>query len=285
MNKQEKIDRRLFDKMSKKEQAEFDQELKKDADLAESFELNQDLADFFKNEDSDLEDKLDGLGNKYFSNNAPKKTKRTWLWFIPLALLSGIILFYFNSKDTDASPDTIKIENSPSPTLPEVKKIEIDRTVIPEKEKKQESIEKEEEPAFYPPEKEEKSAPIAALNPADFAINPTLEGLLNENVRASNITKLDSPQNEDILKVSSNLFILKGTTDAKPPYQLSIYSNRAFDFDNDYPILRREVSGEKVEEGFIFDFNAKTAFPPGLYYLLLQDEDADLMSISKFRVE
>ncbi|MGK0366459.1 MAG: hypothetical protein ACI85O_003532 [Saprospiraceae bacterium] len=289
MSEQEKIDRRLLNQMSKAEQDAFDGELTDNSDLADSFEINQDMADFFANENPDLEGKLDVLGDKYFSDNSFKKKKRSWFWLIPILLMTGGGIFYFlfdTSETISTILDKTKTESPTTPPLIDTKIEGLDTEKIPaqEKEEVNDKQKKEEKPDFNVPTSESKSQPIAALNPADFEVNPILEGLMRENVRDVNVTTLNSPLNEAILQSSSELFSVIGSTNIKPPYQLTIYSNRIFDFDNDYPILRREISGSRNIDNFSFNTKVKAKFKPGLYYLLLQNEQSELMNISKFTV-
>lgn len=292
MKEQEKIDRRLLNQMSKAEQEAFDKELASNPDLADSFDFNQDMADFFANENSPLEGQLNALGDKHFSKKSTPNNRKKWFWFLPMLLLSGAILSYFffnTTHDETASPSDVKIESPASGNLSPVIEKEKEIEIIPTEEKQEDIKEEKKEeviPDFYsPPTEEEKSAPIAALNPADFEINSALEGLFRENVRDTKVTNITKPSNEEILEVSSNLFALQGTTTNKPPFQLAIYSNRSFDFDNDYPVFRQEISANKNGDEFIIDFNAKLSFVPGLYYLILQNDKAELMSISKFMVK
>lgn len=305
MKNQKKIDRRLLNQMLKAEQDAFDKELAGNSDLAESFELNQDIADFFARENPDLEDRLDVLGDEYFAENAlsPKRIRsnRLWFWLTPLLLLIACGLFYLlsgTSRTETISPNTINTDINSSPTPSETNQEEVKTNIsspeniqenrIPSKnkdKKTENAIKKKEKPDFYPPTSQKEIESIAALDPKDFATNPMLEGLMRENVRDETTATIEIPANEAILKTAMKTFRLKGSTNAKPSYQLSIFSNSTFAFDNDYPIFRREVKGSPTGDDFVFDFTVNTTFPPGLYYLILQNEKSELLSISKFMVQ
>jgi len=292
MNKQEKIDRYLLNQMSKSDRKAFTQELKSDTDLADSLKTNQDIANFFAKENPELEDELEKLGDKYFSPHPPSAvaTRKSYrLWLFPFFLLIGGVSIYFLAKETDETSEKVEspveVKTNIAPTLPNIKEKERSpeiNTTIKEHKKVQEE---KKNPEFFPSPPEEKPEPIAALNPADFIVNPALESILQENIRSTETTNIINPHKQATLKASSDIFTCRGTTKSAPPYQLSIYSNRTFDFDNDLPTLRVVVTGESFEDGFAFDFKAKISFPTGLYYLILQNEAADLVGISKFKVE
>jgi len=285
MKNQERIDRYINNEMSSDEQAAFAIDLKKNSQLASELRFQQDLFNFFEDEIPELENKLDVLGNKHFTNN--RQSKRINLWTLLFFAIPIICIGFWllTRQDSTLMTSPTKTQISPSPSSEEME-IDIKSEIINSETKDvNEAIKKQNLPVELPDNdyysKKKDSPPIAF-----YEVNPDLENLLHENVRNTSVTILDAPKNESVLLASSDLFTLKGSTNNAPPYQLAIYSNRKFDFENDYPVLQREIKGKKNDSGiFNFEFSAKAKLSPGLYYLLLQNEDSELISISKFIVK
>jgi len=286
MENQEKIDRRLLNQMSKAEQIAFDKELKNNPDLSDSFDLNQDMADFFRNENPDLEGKLGTLGDKYFSGQA--SSRLSWYWLIPVVLLGGAALYFVSNttEETSISPDTIEIEKSVPIPQNEDKTNESETEIIQTekiKKKNEDKETREKKPDIYPFPKQDKEE-IQPIFAANFEPVELIEDIISSSVRDIDVTSLRQPINGAILSNSTNLFVLEGTTDIKPPYELVIYNNNPERFDNGISYFKEDLSAEETEDGFLFNFRAKMTFSPGLYYLFVQKDDEPI-SISKFIVK
>lgn len=289
MENQDKINRRLRGEMSAKEQKEFDKKLKQDSKLAADFEFNQEMSDFFEDENPELEKNLENLGDQYFPNNPAGNSAKKWLLLLPLLFISGIGIWFLFPSDTQPEVEPpvkeISLPTSNPPESKETKSEEKTEIILPATDSEEKPVEQKIVPEYKPelmPKKEEQlTAPIAY-----YEVNKDLENIMRENVRDAAVTTVTIPKNGAQIAIDSKFFELQGTTNKKPPYKLVIYSNRKFDFDNDYPILKREVQGVKNEENiYDFKFKAKTTFLPGLYYILLQNEGGELMSVSKFTVK
>lgn len=286
MKRQEEIHRRLLGKMSEAERKAFDKRLETDAELIESFQIQKDLMDFFAQEEPELEQKLEGLGKKYFSEKKKPTKKKNWLGIGLIATLlvaGGFAISHFSSDTTPIAPtpndEKIKTVIPPSPEVQQ-----------PPKENSTEeqptSPKIENTPVPVSPPKQEEPKPIASLDPEDFKVNPTLEDILTEQVRGTQITTLQIPKNGAVLDAKAKLFAVKGTTNAESPYYIVLYSNRPFDFDNDYPTLRQKVAGKpQADDNFLFDFQASLSLSPGLYYLMIQDAQMEMIHLSKFTVK
>lgn len=289
-NIQEKIDRYLRNEMAANEKAAFEKEVAQNAEWKAQLALSKDLSQFFAKRNPALEQELTHLDDIYFANDKSQSHWKKWLLGIVGIFLIGIVGWlmsdFLNNPVENASPKVIeeKVPNSEEVILEkEVKEVQ------PELEQVEEEIKVEKKEAV-PPKKEQpkKTQPIAALNPEDFKVNPVLEGLIAERVRDESVkTEIETPNVDAILKYARKTqLIVKGTTNAAPPYQLTIFSNKPTDFDNDRKYLRTELSYTENDDDYVFMFNANIDFKKGLYYFLIESvETDDLLVVSKFQVK
>lgn len=307
MDAQERIERYLSDNMSSTEQKIFEIEIKQNKALAEEVEFQRGLMDFFNDYEPELEGVLEGLGEQHFvaetTSNPPPISNgfSRKLWFIPISLLFLLSIWLLFPTDETApivdqnSTETQQIEPPKKEVpivIPETAPVEQNNNTLPE--------ETEPEPSKKPTESTERDIiigedpvdnseqPIASLNPKDFKSNPTLESILQEQVRDEGFsTKITKPVFEQEFKSGKTItLLLNGTTTAKPPYEFIIYSNRSRDFDNDYKTLSAIVNSSKVGDAYPVKFNANIPLESGLYYWILrQKKSEEVLHISKFLVK
>ena len=290
MTPEERIDQYLTGRMTAEESSAFERELDRDEGLRRQYEFQRDLADFFQHAPPELEDQLDRLGDRYFSDpppgDAPSSGRKGsgGKWWLPVLLLlfvGGGVGWWLVTDEGSLTP--------PSSSVP------IKPFVEPNEETQLPVIESQE--ALPPPgqnvpetptpqpeapnrSEDRPSAPIARLDPADVVPNPVLENLLRENLRDDYETELRIP---DTLRTGET-FTLRGTTTAPPLYTLSLFSNRPFDFDNDYPSLRVQIDATNAAastEPNRLDWRAEMDLRPGLYYWLLQDAEQNLLAAGR----
>ncbi len=290
MNQQERIDRYLSHQMSPDEIARFKAEIASNPALAEAVQFQQDLTKFFEEREPALEAKLADFGKEHFPVEKSNKTFPWWRWIIPILLVGLGIGAWWIQSDQDATHPLVK---EAIPTIEKTAPI-IDTTpdappTIFEKEPPNSSPQSPPNPPQEKPPVLKKSPPlIASLDPRDFQANPMIESLMAEQVRNSaSTTSLENPAMDTILAYNQKILLkVEGFTTAPPPYELVIYTNRIFDFENDHRVLSQSLSGIQQDEKIRFSFNAETSFPKGLYYLLLLSEEGDeMLYISRFRVE
>ena len=137
------------------------------------------------------------------------------------------------------------------------------------------------------PKIDQQDQPIASIDPADYEVNPILETLLTEQVRATDYrSSIDSPKVGQEFKFEETIALnIKGQTTAPPPYELLVYSNNENDFDNDYRTLTAELDSQKEGENYPIKFNAKIPLERGLYYWIFRTKDEDILYVSKFTVK
>lgn len=284
MNDQQIIDHYLLDELDVSARAAFEQRLTREPELADTVRFHQALQTHFAQNNTPLTETLQQLGKEFFPSpptprSAPAGPDRRWWALLLLLPLAALLYWWTGTPTPPAVPETAPTErqqNTPptpdeaAPLPPSTRPVDEDRpALLPEVRTPQ--------PTPTP------RRPIAALDPATFAPNPVLEGLLNEDLRAGS-TDITTPANGTKLTVNNTLLQFGGTTPTAPPYTLSLYTNRPFDFDNDYPVLRRSLDGTTVDGKYRFDFRAQLQLAPGRYYLVLQDKEAELLGGRWFEV-
>lgn len=282
MTPQETAERYLDNRLPVSERKAFEARMRQDSKLAAEVAALREMRSFFAADRPDLEDKLSALGDQYFTPR--RERSKIWPRLLPVLLLL-VVAVVWRTRPTDTrqtAPDTLEstppvIEN-PASVAPEV---------IPAPEPLPPTAENENPPPRPPVEAPSRQTPpIAAAYPARYLPNPTAESILREQVRADDYqTTVTSPPANAEFADSQPIITIAGTTDAVPPYRLIVYTNRSFDFENDYRSLDITPQVSRSGEDYTFSFQAKTDLEKGLYYWFLQrEEDETLLKSGKFTV-
>lgn len=303
MEEQEKIELYLKNALSLDEHNAFERELEDNPALAEKVAFNRGLMGFFDDYEPELENMLASLGAEHFSSNVPppdatppsqkEHNRFNLLWLLPIILLIGGGLYWYSINDVTptTSEETSTITTPTQESASEVVQETLPEETAPEGEPTQNTTNNP--PAVKDiivddePTSDISEQPIARIDPADFEVNPILETLLTEQVRATDYrSSIESPTIGQILQFNKTIPLhIKGQTTAPPPYELLIYSNRNNDFDNDYRTLTAELNSKKAGEQYPIKFNANIPMERGLYYWILRTKDEDILYVSKFTVE
>ena len=181
-----------------------------------------------------------------------------------------------------------KIENQEEDkkAIEETQEVDIESNKEKEREEDIEEPTPSKEPERTPPTNIDQ--PIASLDPADYTPNTILDDIIKEKFRKDTyVTTILEPTIDSVFKLNETVqFTVKGTTTAPPPYELIIYTNRLFDFDDEHPHLVVPLNERKIKDTYEFSFKAGVAFKKGLYYLIVQQKsDDNPIYMSRFRVE
>lgn len=289
MKNQEKIDRYLSEQMNQQELEAFEQEIKQDEDLAQSLALQEELVQFFDTREPALEAELSSLGEQYMVVEQKKSGVPPWLLVLVgsmITILIGCYVFFKPSSSLSLQ------QESQSPTLLD-DSLNIETITPPHQEKKLDTVpvSPEETKLNIPNIKQKKTSseppPIASIDPDKFKLNTSLEALVREKYRNNINFNLSFPKQDTVFRFQKNVpLLIQGTTNVSPPYELLVYTNRPFDFDNDYPVLKQLITGIERDDLYYFDFEANIPFDKGLYYLMIRtQEDSKMLSISTFMVK
>ncbi len=289
MNQQERIHKYLSQEMDTDELARFKAEMVTNSDLSEAVDLQRDISTFFKERTPGLASILEEEGAQHFKEQTRKNRFRQWKWLLPILIVPFGLALWWSQKTIshltpkEKSPATLERStiDKKAPFLVDT----IYNTPPPSKEKFPTPSDKQPNNAPKPSNKKEL---IASVDPTNFQLNPIIESILSEQVRArGSITELETPVKDTTFSFAPTIsFQVSGTAAIAPPYTLSIYSNRVFDFENEYKVLSASLTGTPLGENYSFSFNANVPFPKGLYYLFLQtEEEGGIIHISRFKVE
>lgn len=290
MNQQERINKYLNQEMEAAESAHFEAEMATNTDLSESVDLQRDIGAFFKERAPALETILEAEGAQHFKEATSKNQFWQWKWLLPMLIIPlGLTFWWWQHRTDTLVPTQAESSTLEKSTIDDNSPFLMDTvpSVPPPSEEKvpNQSLDKQPNNTAKSTNKKEL---IASRNPADFQRNPAIESIMAEQVRATgSTTKLATPTKDATFSFAQNIpFEVSGTTTIAPPYTVSVYSNRVFDFENEYKALTASLSGTQQNENYHFSFKAKVPFPRGLYYILLQsEENEDILHISRFKVE
>jgi hypothetical protein len=275
--RQLRIDRYINEEMSLDEKNAFEKAVQEDKELAESLALSQDIQSFFKNETLELEQKLDTLGQKYFldkKNNGFFNIKS--LAGLSLVLMIALAVIIYMENSTTPKPDVLEEKSTIEKEEDSATEPSIDEVI----EERRIKVVPNENTPNEPP------TPIAEVDLSLYAVNPILENILKEQMRASDETTITQIPPVSIKHGIKTPFGIKGETTLEPSYELLIYSNKKVDFDNNYTILKQKISAKKNKDSYDISFNANLSLEKGLYYFIIQKETtSELMYINKFSVE
>jgi hypothetical protein len=286
MEQQEKIERYLKGLMTTSDRRAFEKEMAANSVLSEAVAFEKERMSFFESYEPALEAQLSALGDQYFVEKPVSQKPSIYIWWVilPLLILSACLYLWLNSSSPkiDAFPIEKTLES-----LPDVNEDQIKDTLHSKDELIPEEVDINSESSSPKQEETTKiNRPIASLNEADFKPNPALENLISENVRNENVTIVTIPPSDKEYAAQKSIpLVIKGTSTAKPPYQLVVYSNRPFDFDNDHRVLNRSISGKAQEKEYQFEFRANIPFEAGLYYLIILGKEEQILHGGRFIVK
>ena len=283
MKDQATIDRYLLDELDAAERRAFETRLQRDPELAEHVRFQQTLQTHFNQDQPLLTQTLTAFGEEFFlTAPTPPTTKhhtiprRSRWWLLLLLAPFALFIWWLNTDLFNTTAPTIPTPVEQPTVQPAPPTVAPTPPAAPEDFLP--SIPETPTPSPATP-----SRPIAALPTADYSINPTLEGLIREQLRGSETT-LRSPRNEATLDAEAPRLTVSGTATTTPPYTLLVYTNQPTAFDNDYPTLRHQLNAKRDGLTYTFLFDARLDLTPGRYYLLLQNTTGDLMDIRTFSV-
>lgn len=280
------IDRYLNDEMSIKEQEIFENKVQKNQKLSEKIELQRDITEYVQSGKMQLAKQLEILGNRFFIEKKRSPSFNKFWLILPALVLFGGMTWFFQEKGNKST--AIPIKKNLETKIPSAVPIDTAKKTIkntPTLTPPDEIKEKEKQTA---PTKVKKQKPIASINPADYKTNPFLESLLKETVRsASFVTTIKKLPTGKIIKKNNTIPLnISGSSTAKMPYQLIVYSNKVFDFEKDYPLFKKELLGTKKGQIYYFDYKVNLNLEKGLYYSILKEKtNNEILSLSKFTIE
>jgi hypothetical protein len=281
------IVRYLDNEMPIEERTAFEEQLRNDEELAQELAFQQDFHGYLERRKPDLRKDLKHFADEFITEPDNKRTFPFWI-ILPtllfLAVISYFIFFYNNNSTSENLPPTSDTETQISDDINNENEDQNSSDEKTEPDNNSESNDNSEEPQLPP------NQPIASLDKADFERNPILEAVIEETYRetvSEDTTILTAPKPDAEFKFGNTIPIfVNGLTTISPSYVLTIYSNRSFDIENDFPILNVPLNGSTENGKYRFQFNGNVPLKKGLYYLIIKRENLiDVIHIARFTVK
>ncbi|MEI6410014.1 MAG: hypothetical protein WCR52_11560 [Bacteroidota bacterium] len=284
MNKQqdiELIEQYLDNQLNESDLTSFEARLANDAELRASLDLQRHVQAELANAAQikllhTLHDVVQTPFDPIPEKEAASKSYIAW-WMIGIITLFVVGYLIYTALQPAASPG-----QSQPPVLP--------KTDVQPAEQTPAQTPKSEKPAQVPKTTE----PIAALNPADFQANRTLDPLIGSQVRGGGAIEASFTQPAKPLNLTSQngriRFLVNGIASAdeqpeKDALQLLLFSNRDADFLNNKPIQKFPLALVHAGESYNFSKKIDQNLKPGLYYLVLVEKDLnEPLAVQKIRV-
>jgi hypothetical protein len=179
----------------------------------------------------------------------------------------------------------LSLQKSPSnatPPLPPVNPVKSDQS-IPAPSEPVAQTTPGKQPHRQPVKPAEPKADDRKIIAADYTPNAYLEQYINSNVRSSDFTiQLSSPGLR--IRAGQPVTFEGMASEACPDaLELSIFSNKSIDFEQDKPMERSAFFLHQTVKNKTFTTTLKGALPPGLYYYIIGVSDKDI-AVGKFSI-
>jgi hypothetical protein len=291
----QRLERYLEGAMDPPERQQFEDELAGNEALAKELALYQDMKEMLADTpENELRKNLALLGDR---QHRPGSLFRRLLWIlVPFSLLAG---WWYLGREADSAsePDQVIIQgdtileqpsdaqNTPPPSTDTLERPGTQTTPA------QELPPPPSSPETPPPQKKQQNEPIAA---ADFTPNPSLEFLIDNNLRADDIVWSNIQLQPDV-KLAGNqasfTFQFSSTLTTTEPFEaqtmlLHLFSNQAEDFDNFEPLQSFELRLDKTDEQqYEIQFEQPLQLSPGLYYYLIENAATEqIYKVARFEL-
>lgn len=283
--------------MTQEDLTQFENELKSDQDLARELKLHQEMETFLADTpENELRNNLQKLNKEAKEDNVQSDNSwRYLLLLIPILVLAGWWISHRTGEEAgletvspleDKAVETDKIEKQIDPAAAEEKELPTENNV------------KETPPSTprNPPKQnrekqKESSRPIAA----NFAPNPSLEFLIENNRRDNEVSlKVEEKQTDiQLLSADGNFdfqfaAVLQSKADLlQQDFKLHLFSNKKADFEDFTPLSTNDLSLEKLtDDSYRIDFKNSLSLQPGRYYYILEDyTNEEIYFVDKFELK
>lgn len=290
-----KIQDYLDEKLSEEDLTQFEKELKNDQDLARELKLHQEMETFLADTpENELRKNLQKLNQGVKEEEV--KTGNSWR-FLLLLLPVVLLMLWWGSSQMIKNPVPEAVPPMEDVSI-EPEKKETPEDPVKEKERPVEESVEEPPPSEpkqqLPPSREkptETSRPIAA----NFAPNPSLEFLIENNRRDNEVILevVEKQANIQVPTAESNfdfrlVVVLQSAADLlQQDFKLHLFSNKKTDFEDFTPLSTNDLSLEKLtDDSYRINFKNNLALQPGRYYYILEDfTEEEIYFVDKFEVK
>ena len=271
----EKMDRYLQQEMGPEELKQFQAAMAADDALRAEVELQTEMKAYLEDSpENELRRNLQKLSAQYQDKPASSGPKRLWYLLLLIPILGGLLWWA-------STPSTTQATGSEEPAVEQSEEANPEQNTSPQ----DETAPIPEAPAPTRP-----SGPIAA----NFAPNPALEFLLDNNARSNGWQMEIQNSQQDVSSAGNEMTplqfsaILQGDDiTADQVFKLHLFDNdaqRYADFDalHSFDLALRP---EGAPNTYALNLSAEVQLKPGLYYQILEDfETEEILWAGKFMV-
>lgn len=298
--KHRKIEDYLHHTLRGESRKKFEQDMQADDQLRKEVELHRDMEEFLSDSpENALRKNLRLLGKEASSSSTPKSN--WWAITVLIPILLVLVWWSWSGRNDKQSPDTgaTPIEEKIIPTSPNegvspapVQKPPVDQ---PEREEAEPQPSTPPSPPPSPGRKRGQREPAPRAIAANFVPNPSLEFLIENNLRDAALgVKFTKKQKDIQLTATDNLspfqvkVQLRSSADiSQQDFKLHLFSNDRQAFDDFTPINTSDLTITPIEEDiYEIDFTKSYSLKPGLYYYVIEDFSQEKIHlVEKFEVK
>lgn len=304
----DEIDRYLNNEMSEEEAKQFEVRKNNDEKLQAETDMNAQMRAFLKDTpENQLRANLQKLSDEFVEEkekepiNIHRNTTNYGLIFKVAAgiIIAGMLWWLYTNSSNSTPNKTPEIVKTPEINKSDENPQEDRLDLIDDS--KNEDIANEEVPTNNeeiktPQETPDKKLPLKNKKKtppkyvaADFKVNPSLEFLIDNNLRSNDLkieltrkignVSLSSP--EDIITFKLMGSIITQDDISKKKLKVHLFSNKKSDYED---FLSINSSPLVVKQNLTFDFQNSINLKPGLYYYVIEDEVEKIHLVGKFEV-
>jgi hypothetical protein len=296
------IDRYLSGSLPEGERVDFEQLLADNVALRDRVSLRRNLTTYFSNDEAKIADLLGRADQKHFEpsnvKNKPVSTTSTnWWWLLLILLALTCLGWWLTSRSAENAPllpppeprseaTSSVLDDTLTPSKPDAVLAPAPQTkpapaaAPPKVNTPQTEPAKLPEIDLIPPQPTTTdTAVFAELDLADFKAYPMLENMVDGQLRGGvdSASLVFVPAVDTISLATLQGLKLQGYATVEPPYDILVFDNREQNFIEDQPVLRQRTEGLSEGEGYLFEVNLSTLTRTGRFYVLVLDEEGELI--------
>lgn len=298
--KYRKIEDYLGNRLKGESRKKFEQEMQADDQLSKEVELHKDMEELLSDSpENALRKNLKQLAEE--AAPVSKKVPSKWALALLVPVLVALTWWFFSGNNTSH-------ETAPTPEseeiIPATQDEGSDRDVLnkerldPIESEPEETTEPADKPTTPPPNpgrKRGQREPAPRAIAANFVPNPSLEFLIENNLRDTELSvKLTKKQTDVQLGAADaptpfriKLQLQSREDVSQQDFKLHLFSNDRQAFDDFSPIASDDLTIVPLEaDRYEIDFTKSYSLQPGLYYYLIEDfSEEKIHLVEKFEVK
>lgn len=298
--KYRKIEDYLENRLKGESRKKFEKEMQADDELSKEVELHKDMEELLSDSpENALRKNLSRLAGE--TTVESKKTSSKWALVLLVPILLALSWWFLSgnntSQESNPTPETEEIAPAPQDQNSDSEIIEEER-LNPTESEPEETSEPAAKPSTPPPSpgrKRGQREPAPRAIAANFVPNPSLEFLIENNLRDAELSVKLTKQQTDVqldgadepAPFAIRLQMQSREDISQQDFKLHLFSNDRQAFDDFAPISSDDLDIVPLEAD-VYEINFKKSYSlePGLYYYLVEDfSEEKIHLVQKFEVK